>query len=594
MDKTLACNFLSIIRHYFFRLLLASLMVLISNGLLIINPLIFREALSALDPAASNLMTERTFFHSLFGSYFHSLGAWAALLFSVAILSALLKYGMRMVFLTVSREVELQIRAKMFDRIESQSRSFFDRYGIGDLLSRLTNDITAYRDMIGPGMMYPMYFLTMMIPALATLIYLSPLMATVSVIPIVVIYLINLWVRRPLLHISQKVQKSLADMSTMVHEHYSGIKLIKSYVIENATLNLFKELCYTFSYLNMRLVSFQGMFFPALVLITKIITVSLVVVAAAIILLEWGKGLSLADFLTFMWIQSYIFSPLLMLAWIMPIYQKGKAAYLRLVEIYEEPIEVYEKQDPLPSLPEQADIELRNLTFYYPNREKPALSHINLKIKGGTFVGITGPVGSGKTTLFRLLNREYEVPHGRLLIGGQDIHHYSLDAFHQDVVIVEQLPFLFSKSIRDNIRFGNHRATENEITEVAQQADVHDDILGLPNQYDTVVGERGVSLSGGQKQRLAIARALLVNRSILLLDDIFSAVDTGTEKKIFEELRSNFAGKTILIISHRVSILEQVDRILYLKEGKIVEDGTPEELVKKEGPYNHLVHLQKI
>lgn len=593
MDKTLLENLLHIVTRYKGRISVSCLMVLFSNVLLILNPLIFREALLTLVPQSGPQHQIAPFYKFVLGSAINSIYGWAVLLLAIAITSALLRYYMRYIFIAISREVEKDVRATIFAKIQIQSKAFFDRHPVGDLISRLTNDITAYRDVLGPGLMYPISFVTLMIPAFIALFSLSAWMALLSFLPIISIYALNLLIRTPLYRISHLVQSSLAEMSTMAHEHYSGIRIIKSYGIEAPTFQRFKKLCHQFSFLNMRLSSFQGMLFPILSLITKVTTILLVLLASAIILLRWGS-LSLADFLSFMWIQSYIFGPLLMLGWILPMYQRGKAAYMRLVEIYEEPIEVCNRPEALPHLPVNPDITFDHFTFSYPTQRKPSLVDLNLTIHGGTFVGITGPVGAGKTTLLRVLSREYEVQEGKIIIGGHDIHAYSLNAFHQELVTVEQIPFLFSKTIGENVRFGKPDATADELERVSRQADLHDTVIEFPLQYETMVGERGVSLSGGQKQRVAMARAFLVNRSILLLDDIFSAVDAATEQRIFQEMKANFSGKTILLVTHRVSILQQVDRLIYLRDGQIVEDGTPQKLLQRQGPYKALVDLQRM
>lgn len=594
MNKSLAGSLIDMVRHYRFRVFIAFLLVLASNLLLILNPLILRQAIMAIVPQQGEEANQLThLLQWLLGPLFYCAYSWAYLIIAIATVSAALKYFMRMIFISIGREVELNVRRKLFERIQSQSKGFFDRHGIGDLLSRLTNDITAYRDLLGPGMMYPLFFITLLIPALLALFALSPLMATISLIPIVSIYGLNMAIRQPLYQISKEVQQSLGDLSVMAHEHYSGIRIVKSYGIEPPLFRLFKKLCFQFKDLNMRLVCFQGMVFPVLTLITKAVTVLIVIVAGAIISFGWTE-LTMADFLSFMWIQSYLFSPLLMLGWILPMYQKGKAAYARLIEIYEEPLEVYVKEPCMEHIPSQADIVIKDLTFHYPKQNKPALVNLNLSILSGSFIGLTGPVGSGKTTLFRLLNREYEVPEGKIFIGGHDIHHYSLQAFHDAFVVVEQMPFLFSKTIKDNIGFGLKGIEQSTIDQVAKQADLHDAVLSFSKQYETVVGERGVSLSGGQKQRVAIARAFLADRPILLLDDIFSALDAETEKHIFESMRRHFIGKTVLLITHRVSILEQLDRVIFMKEGRILEDGTPQTLLKQKGCYEALVNLQKM
>ncbi len=531
------------------------------------------------------------FLHQLFGTSPHSIGAWLILLLSIAVISALFKYGMRIIFMSVGRQVETEMRSQLFERIQIQSKTFYDRHGIGDLLSRLTNDMTAYRDMLGPGLMYPMFFLTMLIPAVTALFFISPLMAGVSTVPVVAIFLMNLWIRHPLFKLSDAVQRSLSDMSRMAHEYFSGIKLVKSYGMERATSLRFKELCEIFGQLNMRSATLQGLFFPALVSLIKLTSVSVVALAGMVMLLDWGSPISMGDFLAFIWIQSYVFGPLLMLVWVIPMYQKGRAAYARLVNIYAEPIEVFDVPGANALIDSRTGIDFRDLTFAYPGQSHSIFSGFNLSIQPGTFLGITGPVGSGKTTLFRLLNREYDVPPEKIFLGGQDIHCYALEAFRQDLIIVDQIPFLFSKSVRDNIKLGNPSATEEEMIEAAKRADLHSDILSLPMGYDTMIGERGLTLSGGQRQRMAIARTLLADRMIFLFDDIFSSVDSSTEKKIFDQLRERFSGKTVLFITHRVSILQQLDRVIYLVGGKIQSDGAPAELAEREGPYKNLVEL---
>jgi ATP-binding cassette subfamily B protein len=388
------------------------------------------------------------------------------------------------------------------------------------------------------------------------------------------------------------VQKALADMSTLVHEHYSGIRIVKSYGIEDKTSALFQFLGKHLFRLNLQLECIQGMFFPLLTFITKIVTIFLVILAGFIIIHAWNH-LTTADFISFMWIQSFIFSPVLMLGWVLPIYQKGSAAYSRLRDIFNEPFEVEDNKNSSLKIPKKADIIFNHLTFHYPKTSLPALQDITLTIKAGSFVGITGSVGSGKTTLFRLLNRDYEIPHGKIFIGDHDIHDYSLDTLKNEFVTVEQIPFLFSKTIAENVLFGRNEASQEDLEIVTQQADLHETVMSFPERYDTMVGERGVTLSGGQKQRLALARAFLTNRSIMLFDDVFSSVDASTEKRIFDEMKNKLMGKTILLITHRVSLLEKMDRVITLVNGQIVEDGPPGRLMEQNGHFAALVELQK-
>lgn len=594
MERSLFDALKAVLSRYRLRYASGFLMLLSSNLLLVLNPLIFRQAVMALDPGSpveSSLL--QRFFLWLWGSQVSNIWVWAPTLIIIAAASAFLKYIMRVTFITISRDVEVEVRSKLFGRIQNQSMAFFDRHGIGELLSRLTNDITAYRDVLGPGIMYPLFFLTLVGPGLIALFLISTKLATLATIPLFVIPIVNFMIREQLYQRSKEVQKSLAEMSNLVQEHYTAIRTIKCYVIESIFFQTFVKLCQQFFKANLSLATFQGMLFPFFTFLTKMITIALVLFSGFIIYKGLGD-LSTADFVSFMWIQSYIFLPVLMLGWLIPVFEKGRAAYDRLLEIYQEPIEVIDRISSELKIPSGASLAFQHLTFKYPSQENNALSDLSLEIEGGSFVGITGPVGAGKSTLFKLLNREYEISKGMISIGGRDIHEYPLKSFHMEMVTVEQVPFLFSKTISENVKFGRREASQEEVEVVSRFAQFHEAIIDFPQQYETLVGERGMTLSGGQKQRLAMARAFLVNRSILLLDDIFSAVDSDTAARIFQAMRENLKGKTVLMISHRVSILEQMERVIYISDGRVVEDGTPCELMQKKGRYAALVELQRM
>jgi len=573
LEPTLFKNMINTLGTYRPRYLKGFVLLVIANLLTITNPLIFRKAVMAMEVPGSTL------------------APWVIALVAVAIMASSMKFLMRLTFIIISRDIERDVRLKLFVKMQKQSAAFYDKFGIGELLSRLTNDITAYRAVLGPGVMYPLFFLTLAVPGLIALFFISPILASFALIPLFIIPIVNGSARTFIYEYSMIVQEGLGKMSTMAQEYYSGIRAVKTYVIESSAYRRFQNLCKKLVGVQFRLLSIQGVIYPFFSLMTKLTTVGLVLLSGYIIYRAWGE-LSTADFVSFMWIQSYIFQPILMLGWLLPIYEKGRAAYDRLVDIYNEPIQVLDRPDASLVIPENADIHIRNLTFTYPTVSRPTLRDINLHIPAGTIVGITGPVGSGKTTLLRLLNREYEIPDGKISFSGHDIHEYHLDAFSNAMVTVEQIPFLFSKTIGENIRFGKAEATQEEVELVADYADLHQTVLDFPEQYETLVGERGVTLSGGQKQRVAMARAFLVERSILLLDDIFSAVDTATERRIFSKLQNNFKGKTVLLITHRVSILDQLQRVVYMQDGRIVEDGSPAELKQKKGRYAALAELQ--
>ncbi len=594
MEKGLYHNLMGITRRYLKRLSFAFLMVLAANCLLVFNPLLFRQAILSMHMQADESGHGLALMISNFlGPYAQSLTVWVILLISVALASALFQYRMRVEFVAVSRDVERHVRSQLFDRLQMQSRAFYDSHHIGDLMSILTNDIAAYREVLGPGIMYPLYFITLVIPALIALASISLVMTAVSILPILVIPISILLTQRKVYQRSREVQEILGDMSTFAQEHFSASRLIKAMANEPTSLQGFDNLGIRFFNANLWLSALRGLFFPFLTFLTRAVTICLVLFTGYSTWYGWVH-LSGADFVSFMWIQASIYGPVLMLGWVLPIYQRGSAAYDRIVKIYEAPMEVQEGPKHSPVLPPQADIAFHNLSFAYASTNRMVLKDISLTIRGGSFVGITGPIASGKTTLLRLLNREYEIPAGTIILGGRDIHDYSLTELHRGMGVVEQSPFLFSKSVAENVGMSLETATLEDIEAVARLADLHESVILFPSQYDTVVGERGVRLSGGQKQRVAIARAFLSGRSILLLDDIFSAVDTATERRIFANMREQFADKTVLLVTHRAPILRQMDRILYMNQGSVVEDGTHDELMALEGRYAALVELQSL
>jgi len=575
VENSLIRALYSVIVHYKGRISYAVLCVSLSNLLMVGNPLVFRQAVYMVSGSTETLPL------------------WVIVLLTLTIGVGVFQYKMRMEFIAISRDVESRLRSKIYDRIQNQSASFFDRHHIGGLMSRLTNDLSAYREVIGPGIMYPVYFTTLVVPALIALFTISIPMALVSSIPVMLLPLLMWIFRRISFHISLEVQKALGSLSTSVQEHYSGIRIVKAYGTENSSLQRFAEKCQNFLRLNTRLEIIRGLFYPFLTMITKVTTILIVMLMSYSTIRGWTI-LSTADFVSFMWIQSYVFIPVLMLGWTLPLYIHGSASYARLVEIYQEPIEVEDLPQAVHKVPEDASIRFHDLTFSYPGNRIPALRHLTMEIPPGQFLGMTGPVGSGKSTLFRLLAREYEVPHGMIFLGDRDIRDYAYDAIRRHIVYVEQHPFLFSATIRENLLYGNPKATQEQMDDALESADLMETMTNLPQGYETVIGERGVMLSGGEKQRLALARAFLVNRPIMLLDDVFSAVDAETEVKIFTSIKKLFLEKTVMIITHRVSVLEQLDTILYIMNGKVIEKGTPRELLKRGRHYAALVELQNI
>ncbi len=581
MESTLFKQILFLCKRNKGRLILATCLVLLANLFLIANPLLLRQAISIIDGTKEvpYPVMQRPFF-------------WMLLLLGLTLLSGLCRYTMRMLFMLLSWKEEERIRSLLFERIQRQSSAFFDRHPTGDLLSRLTNDMTAFSDVLGPGLLFPIFCITLAVPAFIALFWISLPLGCLALFPMTLVPVILIGFRTQLFSLSQEVQRSLATLSTMTQENFSGITLVKSYGAEERSLNKFWKEGKNLESNATRFSTYQGALYPLISLLFRIITLLLVAFMGVSQWYNW-KNLSGTDFISFMWIQSYTLVPFLMIGWIFPFYQKGKAAYERLFILYDEPLEIV---DDLPSslrIPPSAPIRIDNLSFTYPKGDKPTLHNLSCTIEGGSFVGITGPIGAGKTTLFRLLCREYEIPKKKIFLGEHDIHEYPLEAFSEAIVQVEQIPFLFSRTIGENIAFAKESSTQEELDVIAKETELHETIHSFPYGYETPVGERGVTLSGGQKQRISMARAFFVNRSMVFLDDIFSAVDSNTEQKIFASLQKRLRGKTVLLITHRPTILEQMDLVLYMIDGQIVEKGSPKTLKKIEGHYSALVDLHR-
>lgn len=589
MEKSLFANLKAIILKYRKRFLKGFLFVLLSNLLLLLNPLLFRQALYKLD-AKGNFKGE---LWSLTNYFSDSILLWGAILLTVAFLSTFFKYLMRIAFISISREAESWIREIIFFRIEDQSQEFFDRYGIGELLSRLTNDITRYRDVLGPGLMYPFFGVTLIFPGLIILFFLSWQLALVALIPIIAIPIAYTFFKGRIYSSSEEVLSKYAALSDYAAEHYSNIRLVKSAGIEKRLERVFNKLSYSLIKPSVYLTTIEGTFYPLIASLTRLSPI-LVLLTAAFFSHFYGVSFKTPDLLSFIWVQSYIYGPVLMLSWVFPFYETGKASYDRLKAIYDEPIKVVDPRHNIKINPDDLYLEIKNLSFTYPGASKKALDDFSLLVKKGEHIGITGPIGSGKSTLFKLISRAYEIDPGKILFSGVDIKDIPLKEIYLNLALCEQIPFLFSKTIAENARFASEDASMEDLEIVFKFADLHETILSFPEQYDTMIGERGITLSGGQKMRLALARAFLLKRPILLFDDIFSSVDATTEEHILSSIKSFFKGRTILLISERISALEKMDRVLYLQEGKIVEQGTPEELKKLNGKYQSLYELNKL
>jgi ATP-binding cassette, subfamily B, multidrug efflux pump len=550
------------------------LCVLIMNGIWILFPLVLRGAINDLGTRGS----------------LHKVGIDVLLLLGVAAIKGIFQYLTRWIVIGASREIEFDLRNDMFRHLESLSHSFYQRTRTGDIMARSTNDLNAVRMLLGPGLMYPASTFAFMAGALFFMLHISPKLTFYAFLPLPILSIIVQYFGRRIHERFERIQAMFSEISARAQENFSGVRVIRAYVQEDAEIANFETSNREYISRSLKLVRLMGMLWPTLE----------TMLGLAIVLVLWIGGrevlnhhISVGDFVAFNTYMVQLTFPIIAMGWIISIYQRGTASLLRIHELMMEKPEIEDAPGVKPAGEEvQGEIEFRNLTFSYSADAAPVLRDINLRIPAGSSLAIVGPTGSGKTTLVSLIPRIYDAEPGSVLIDGKPVREYALADLRRNIGFVPQETFLFSETIRENIAFGVESAADDEVRWAAEAANIATDIEEFPEKYKTMVGERGITLSGGQKQRTAIARALIRSPRILILDDALSSVDTHTEDKILNHLREVMQGRTTIFISHRVSTVRNADRIAVLHSGRIVELGTHDELIARNGYYTDLYNKQ--
>jgi ATP-binding cassette subfamily B multidrug efflux pump len=500
-----------------------------------------------------------------------------------AALTVLSLFLMRRLIIGVSRKIEYSLRGRIYDKILELDYSFFQAHETGDLVSRATNDLDNVRTLLGPGIMY--------IPnSLSMLVRLSPvLMATVTAVLVFVVSLIFIVLPR-LRPLFQKIQEYTGAINSRVWQVVSGITTVKLYTMEEQEKKRFAALSGEFLRRNMAVVLRQEILWPAFVFVFAVTELAIILIGGR----EVIEGrMSLGQLLQFNVMITTLTFPVLSLGWIMSLIQQGISAMGRINTILDGPVEIRNDW----SRPDDRELsfELKDLSFTYTGQEKPSLKHLSLRIPHGSFIGITGTIGSGKSTLVNILTGLLKPQRGMVFVNGTDIRDIDPSDLFRRIGIVSQSPFLFSRSIADNIGMGaDGKRGEDGVREAARLAGLDQDIASFPDGYGQMVGERGITLSGGQKQRTAIARALMKDSPIVILDDSLSSVDARTESAIIGNLQTFCGGKTVIVVSHRISPLKDADVIFVLDEGSLVEQGSHADLVRHGGLYARLVRFQQM
>ena len=517
--------------------------------------------------------------------------SYAGMVLALALGIVVFRFVWRRCLFGHSRQVEEALRNRLFSHLQTLSFSYFDRANTGDLMAHATNDVQAVQLAAGMGLVALTDTLVLGTAAIGFMLYINPSLTLIALLPMPFIALFARTISKIFYERFQKVQASFSQLTERARENLAGIRTIKAYTQETAEIKRFDQTGRNYIAANLRMVKISGIFSPMSLIFTNLSMALVLVIGGKLTILN---TISVGDFVAF---NSYLLLltwPMMALGWMINLFQRGSASLGRIQAILNTTSEAAEIVEvPKKSLT-QGDIESRNLTFTYPGSNLPALEDIHLSIKPGQLVGIVGRTGAGKSTLCQLLPRLYDTPPGQLYLEGEDIHRWPLDELRRAIAVVPQDPFIFADTVRANICFGNPDAHTDEMIKAAEAAHLLDEILALPHQFDTILGERGVTLSGGQKQRLTLARALILSTPLLILDDCFSSVDLETELAILANLRRYLKARTTLIASHRLEAMRAADVIFVLEWGRLREQGSHDQLLAQKGIYAALYHRQKL
>jgi len=558
------------LKRYRWGYVAGTLCVFLTNGIWILFPLVLGKAADDLNTAVTS----------------RKLLLYAGILLAIATTKGIFQFLTRWIVIGVSRDIEFDLRNDLFKRLESLSYSYYQRHRTGDIMARATNDLNAVRMLLGPAIMYSANTIVYTAGALAFMISISPKLTLYTFLPLPAVSIIIQTFGRRIHERFERIQAMFSDISARAQENFSGARLIRAYVQEDAEIRAFETENQEYIRRSLKLVRLMGMLWPTLELM----------LGCAVVLVLWLGGhevirgsIRVGQFVSFSTYMMQLTWPIIALGWVINIFQRGTASLIRINEIMREQPEIKDAPG-AQDLQLTGEIEFRGLNFGYEGKQ--VLHDLTLRVPAGSSLAIVGPTGSGKTTLVNLIPRIYDAEPGAVLIDGRPIRDYSIASLRKNIGFVPQETFLFSERIRENIALGVDSATDQEIHNAADAANIATDIEGFPEGYGTMVGERGITLSGGQKQRTAIARALIRNPKILILDDALSSVDTHTEDKILNHLRDVMRGRTTIFISHRVSTVRNADRIAVLHGGRIVELGTHDELLALNGYYSDLYNKQ--
>ncbi|MEJ2879887.1 ABC transporter ATP-binding protein [Pedobacter sp. GR22-6] len=546
---------------------------------------------------AFNLITENIQLYVLFEGFerreiiydifSYSLLYFGALVLILYLLRGLFLFFMRQTIILMSRHIEYDMKNEIYAHYQRLSLGFYRRNNTGDLMNRATEDVNRVRMYVGPAIMYAINTAVLFALVIYAMFSVNATLAIFCLLPLPVLVITIYFVNTLINQRSEQIQEQLSKLSSFVQERFSGIRVIKSYVREEYTKAIFAKESQEYRENAMGLVKVQALFYPTMILLVGLSTILTIFVGGKQVINGSITSGNIAEFIVYV---NQLTFPVSMLGWVTTLIQRAAASQKRINEFLELQPDIKNEENVKHTI--SGNIRFENVSFTYPDTGITAIQEVSFEIKKGQFVAIIGRTGSGKSTLANLIMRMYDADEGQISVDNIPIKELNMQSYRDQIGFVPQEVFLFSDTIRNNIGFGMDIVTEQQVEEAAKNAAVYQNILDFEHQFQTMLGERGITLSGGQKQRVSIARALIKEPKVLIFDDCLSAVDTRTEEEILNNLGRVMNGKTSILIAHRISTIKNADKILVMDQGKIIEEGNHEELLKLSGTYTEMYQNQ--
>ena len=566
---------------YKFRLLLGIIITIVARIFIVFTPRFTGNAISVIEDYVLQNKTDISTFKNEILYYI-------LLILGVALIGAFFTFLMRQTLIVMSRLIEFDLKNDIFKQYENLSQNFYKKNRTGDLMNRISEDVGKVRMYFGPAVMYSINTFTLFIIVIPLMVNTAPKLAMYTLIPLPFLSIAIYKLSKEIHVRSTVVQEYLSKLTVFTQESFSGISVIKAYGITSDITDKFTKLSEDSKDKNMDLVKVQAWFFPFMILLIGLSNVLVIYVGG----MQYTSGEieSMGTLIEFILYVNMLTWPVATVGWVTSMVQQAEASQKRINEFLQVEPEIVNTN--FENYPFKNRIEFDAVSFTYDDTNIEALKGVSFTVNEGETIAILGKTGSGKSTILNLISRLYDVSSGTVKIGDKSVIDHNLEILRENIGVVPQDPFLFSDTIANNIKFGIQKATEQQIITASKNAVVHENIIQFKAQYDTVLGERGITLSGGQKQRVSIARALIKSPDILLFDDCLSAVDTETEEHILSNLKEQTINKTVVIVTHRISSAKNADKIIVLEDGKIIQTGTHNELVTNAGYYKELYRKQ--